>query len=240
MDKIKNHVGIPKFLISQFENKEGLIFVYDIERNKKYFARAKNIGTEVGYYDSETEKLLSKDEETMFGSLISNLNNLKQYYKKTNELNNKYLVVEKFIKFQFFRSKKSLTIINKDSLSSIALGTLSSSDLIKISTELSNNTNLLSLIEKPLQMVILKTDLKRLITNSLGFYFTLKDGNVDKIIIPINPNEAIVIFHSSGEGFSHFTTDDLAITQLNNYCYSFEKACGNGFLIANDSNDMPE
>lgn len=242
-DNIRSHVGAPRFLISRFANKNKQVAVLDLSHQNKYYASPKNIGVEKGYYDQQSESLLSETDETHFSELLLSLDKERKLNEKTNLLSKSTEIIETFVKFQFLRSKKSLEIINDNSPSVTLFGDYLHSDLLKISTRIPSNP--ISMIESPHQVLILEATGMNLVSSSLGLYFVPKKNGtsncaIDYIVIPISKSEAICILHSLGQPYSHIEATEGQIKELNKSCLNFERELGNGFLFANKMDDLDD
>lgn len=240
-NNIRCHVGIPKFLINRFANEKKEVAVWNLTTYKSYYAAPKNIGIEKNHYTAQTEKALSKTVEAPFSSLLLELDNEKELYEKTNILNKNIKIIENFVKFQFMRAKKTLEKINDTSISASIFRNYTHSKLLEITTIMSSNPILM--IPSPWQLLMLEASEIDLINSSLGLYFipetnTSLKNDLKYIIIPISKSEAICISHTLKEPYSHYEIKGEEIKKINKICLVFETYCGNGFLLANNTNDF--
>lgn len=238
---IRCHVGIPKFLINRFANEKKEVAVLNLLNKNKYYDTPKDIGIEKNYYTAQTEELLSKNVEAPFSSLLLELDNEKELYKKTYTLNENIKTIENFVKFQFMRAKVTLKQINEISVSASIFGDYNHSNLLEIASKMSNNPILM--IPSPWQLLMLEAAEMNLLNSSLGLYFVPETNislinSLKYIIIPISKFEAICISHTLKEPCSHFEVKGEEVKKLNKLCLAFETYCGNGFLLANNVNDF--
>ena len=135
----KDHVGIPRFIQQGFADKNH-VFKYDLIRDKLYKESINTLGTEKEYYDDDVEnEILASGIENQFSLIYNNICNTKNpdEIKQTLDTNTK--LVENFFSFMFLRAKKSLELVNKESLTSKIFGDLSHSDLLRIQTKIKVN-----------------------------------------------------------------------------------------------------
>lgn len=233
MSHHNSHVGIPNTLLNSFSNSKPL-FVTNLIQNKVYESKPNKTGTIKDYYDDSAEELLSKELETSLGVFLKNIKSLDKMYDITNYINENHGVLDKFIKFQLQRSKKSLDTFNNHSLTAKYFGNLTHSDYLRITADV-ENINMLSLIGGRLfARVCVANENSSFVTNSIGFYFI---PNADKktiksIIIPYEAKCAIYIEQYVENKASHYYVPDEYIKLLNKHCYYFELNVGNGFIIS--------
>jgi len=232
-----DHIALFVGIIRQFCNGKKT-WVHDFIRKKTYFADPIRIGSENGYYSKECETYLGNNFETKFCDLIQEVFNMETTHAQTNLLNEKFHLLNDFIKFQFLRSKCALNLTNEHCLTRLVFGPIKHDDLILIMKN--EQDSLLDYIQGNICAVIVTNESSEysFINNSLGFYTINHRLDNFAICIPISPKLLIHIGKVNEKHPSHYVADTEGIIELNTFCYKTEIDVGNGFLIAKSKKDF--
>ena len=68
---INSHIQVPRCILSNFANKNGTLYCYDVKEKKCYPSSARKVNTSIGYYSKETEQYLSGTIEAPLGGAVS-------------------------------------------------------------------------------------------------------------------------------------------------------------------------
>lgn len=229
-----DHVGIPRFIQRGFADKNRVI-KYDLIRDKQYSESIDTLGTEKEYYDDDVEKeILASGIENQFSLIYNSICNTKKPDEIKQILDSNTKLVENFFSFMFLRAKKSLELVNKESLTSKIFGDLSHSDLLRIQTRVKVN---------PLQIIgntyyfypLINFSNVLFINNSIGFGFMINKQKQISIILPFNTRVAILISNDNelkdSDSF-YIAPDGTNKTDIINKSISkMEKEYGNGFIF---------
>ena len=239
-----SHIGVPRFIEKGFSTNQEKVYCYDLKREKDYYASIDRLGTKNNYYDKDVEEsLLGANVEKEFGLFYKDFCDTSNASQLCNILRqNKQLVIE-FFSFMFARAKKSLEIINNESLSSRLLGTLNHSDYLKIQSLI--KVNAVEIIGKDYEFYpLINLCNKPFINNSLGFGFSAGNKKEMSIILPLNTKLAIFISGISelkNDDFLFIEKDgDVKVDSINKCICNLEIEYGNGFIFGNDETSIKE
>ncbi len=187
-----DHVGIPKFIEKGFSN-DDKVYCYDLIVDKGYHASIKRLGTMNNYYDKDVEKeLLAQNIEKEFSLFYNDFCGTTDPNLMANILKINVKLVEQFFSFMFMRSKKTLNIVNDNSLSSKVLGDLNHSELLRLNLDI--QTNPLMMLGNEYQFYpLINFSSKHFINNSVGFCVIEKDNFINAFFIPLNLRVGIFI-----------------------------------------------
>lgn len=229
---MRSHIGIPKCLLNYFAENDS-VNVYSLSNKREYKQKANKAGTENNYYDEEVEQILSCRIETRLGALLKDLGNASSIEEKIRIINNNVETLNDFVVFQFQRAKIALKDYNENSVFAV-FGSLDHSTYIRLLSQLdSHKISLLTLLKQPmLATLAVNNDAECFITNSIGLYFTTLNKRMNRIVIPINSHEAIIIEDGNVDDSKvpFYELDGKDVSALNRFCYFFEKFLGNGYL----------
>ena len=234
-----DHIGIPKFIEKGFSNNEK-VYCYDLLNDKVYQTSIDRLGTKNNYYDKDVEKeLLAKKIEYQFSLFYNDFCGTTDLDSMVSILKGNIKLVEQFFSFMFARSRKTLDIVNKNSLSSKELGNLSHSEFLKLNLGIQKN---------PLEMMgneyqfypLINFSSKIFINNSVGFC-AIKSKNNNSIIAFFIPlNFRVGIFITNDDNFKNSNSiiirpdETDKVDFLNNKICITEKEIGNGFIFGDN------
>lgn len=237
----QDHVALPKFIQRGFSIKDS-VHVYDLIRNKDYGCPINRLGTESNYYDEDVEKeILSQGVELEFSKFYNIFCNMTDFDKMPIIIKDNINLITQFFSFMFSRAKKTLDIVNKESITVKMLGDISHSELLRL--QLNIKTNPLEMAGQDYKIFpLVNFTGQSFINNSLGFSILVdKDSSYYSFFIPMRTD--LGIFISSDEMIKD---KDLLyiepngkhrVEKLNKSICELEIEYGNGFIFG-ESKDI--
>lgn len=229
-----DHVGVPKFIENGFSN-NGQVYCYNLLNDKGYHTSTDRLGTEKNYYDENVEKKLLADNIEYQFSLFYNV------FCFTTDLNfmasflNKNIKpVEQFFSFMFMRSKKTLEVVNDNSLSRELFGNLNHSDLLRQNLVIQSNP--LTMIGAEYQFYpLINFSSKHFLNNSVGFCAIENNASINAFFLPLYSRAGILIanydnFHNSNYLIIEPDRNDK-VDLINKKICKTEKEMGNSFIF---------
>lgn len=234
-----DHVGIPRFLEEGFAA-NGYVACFNFKSNKMLRTKAENLGVENDYYDSRVERgLLSDNLEKRFADfyhlfLSSDPRSFPQIIADNREL------IMQFFRFMFFRSKKILDLVNKESESSKTLGNMSHSEFLIIESFCKASPT--DMLGDGFDIVAAINESERFfINNSLGFSIYSYDKKAN-FFIPLNNKIGLGLKRKdidfSNKDFGYFNGE--GVSQMNWFALSTEMEIGNGFVFGEREEEIKE
>lgn len=235
-----DHVGIPRFIERGFSINDRT-YVYNIEKHKIYQTNVDRLGTRNDYYEEYVEKEILKKFEDEFSTFYNEYTKITDSNSLVVLLNQNKSIVEKYMSFMYFRSKKVLDDINKYSRSSKIFGELSHSSLLEINSEI--NINPISILGDEYKILPVKNDSKlNFINNSIGYSIIAFAKKHIIFFIPLNSKLGIAITSIDKylENSCLFieSSDDYTVNEINKATCRTEYEIGNGFIFGLDRQDV--
>lgn len=224
--RINSHIGIPKFLIKRFADKDEHVFEYAIEAGTTSKKSPKSIGTSLDYYDEKTEGSLSREIEVEFSNFLREIDKRDTLEEKNFVLSTHGEIVQKFLITQLLRSPvvhlKVMDDLQEETGSYELTPSKIMGEFVKRFEESPNDF----LFDDMTSFCALspKGDL---ITNSMGFYFVYANDVPTCAVIPVSPKGAIVTMKKED-----FVAKEMPWDRLNLYCKTMEIVSGQGILLA--------
>lgn len=232
-----DHIGVPRFIEEGFSN-SGRVYCYNLAIDKIYPTNTERLGTKNNYYEEDVEKdLLAQDVEHQFSLFYKDFCSTCDPDVMVKILNLNQQLVKEFLSFMCMRSKKVLDEINANSFSSLLLGNLSHSRLLRINSFL--KVDFLKMIEnKHSYHPLINCSKTHLINNSVGYGITLLGGKVNSFYMPLNYRVEILVTSDSetqnGDMIWIMPSEDKVAMRLNRSICVTEKVLGNGFIFSDD------
>ncbi len=231
-----NHVGIAKSIEKGFSMKKH-VFEYDWLRDSLFSSNIDNLGVEKNYYNRYVEKdILANGIEKKFSTF---------YYAFCSEKNSDGMVrlllenkelFSTFFSFMFMRSKKSLEIVNKYSLTRKAFGDVSHSELLEF--QCISSINCFDIIGKDYFLYpLINCSNHPFINNSIGFCFIYDKNSQPSCIIPMNSGLAVWASSIRPDSHNYYfieSQNDVGAININKSLCQTEIAYGNGFIFGRD------
>jgi hypothetical protein len=218
-----SHIQLPKGHMKPFSYEKTIECVYtlDVKTNAIHESDIKYLDTEMGFYSDDVETAMNDQYESKFFSIRSRLvdlfnNKIKHYHFDEDERK----VIINYINLSILRSKKSLDIVNEESIWAQITGGFSNNDLVltRLNGILKSN-----MLEEMVIRIIKNNSDTKFVLPSCSFYYT--DHLFESFIIA----EYLVVMP---------VTPDIAfllIPQTNNeeFLSSFK-----GYIILDESKDI--
>jgi len=228
-----DHIGTPRFIQENFSINGKQIFVFNTIINSVYSTSIRKAGTENNYYNETVEKKLLCDSiEAPFSKFSTNFLNSKTLNEKLSLIKENVDIIERFVKFACFRSKRGFNMVKEQSITGQVFN-FSHSDFLAI--ENNCNATILSCIGEKREILPIFNEYKEnFINNSLGFTLLhMNDINANIIFLPLNSKCGLYIQEKCKHNYETIlVSNKKQIDFLNTKTCIYEKLYGNGYLFS--------
>lgn len=237
---VNSHIQITQGILKgfAFKSQDGFKVHYlDLNGLRIKEEKIKILGSENFYFNESNEKYLS-DIEGKFGEVAAKI---KAFAKGKKE--NLFLTesdcrnIKMFFEYSFIRSEKNLKDINKYSVATKIIGSMTHDDLIDL-TKLDKSV-LSYFNEFKINIILNKTSRNFVVPRCVYYAFKKEKYSREMYVLPLNNKTGIIMIHKDdyhnfedAQGTQYLSIkDEKSILNLNEIALNFEKNENNQFIV---------